>query len=478
MQGLRRVLTCLAGSTLLTGVTLITLPGNAHAAGEKLGHWVPGQAYDGRPTNHPDDWLGSYTWKGRQVWCVQFALNEPADDVDYAPGGPLTRKDGEPLGEEVAAKISYLLLRYQHTTSADEAAAMAHLLHAWTAGTTDEKKLARTNGPETIGYHERHHYNGLPENAKAAVQRLNIDAEEHRGPWRLTLTPPQEAQTIGEADTWMVQVTTATGKPVGGVRVELSVTEGTLGGDAAGGTARTPTDGSPLAVPVTPSGNNPKLTVTARGPSPQPVLLVPSKPMTQRIITTGGETPLSKEGTVPARHAPGVVKLSKVDAASGATISGVSLRLTGADKESPARKHDDSKLTGPDGEPVVLRTGQDGTVSVPDLKAPQEICLIETAVPDGYDEAFDPHHPPTVCGTVTPGGTLALTLTNKANVPEQPVVPITIPAGADVVLASAATRQVLTPAGLVGLGGLGLLAAGLVGALCWRRIAARRLGGR
>ncbi|MCP2258963.1 hypothetical protein LX15_002662 [Streptoalloteichus tenebrarius] len=479
MQGLRKLLTWLAGSTLLAAAATVAVPGSATAAGERLGHNVKAQPYKGQ--RHDTDWLGSYTWRGQQVWCVQFALNEPSDDVDFQPGGPLTTKWGEPLSAEVAAKVSYLLLRYQNTTSADEAAALAHLLHSWTAGTTDQGRLDPNNGYETIGYNVQYHLDELAKTkpkAKEAVARLEADAEAHRGPWKLTLTPPKQAQTVGKADKWTVQVVSATGKPVGGVPVQLTVTGGTLGGDAAGGTAKTPANGAPLAVDLTPTGLNPKLAASVRAPSAQPVLLKPNKPGVQQVITTGGETPLSQEGTVTARNAPGEVKVSKVDASTGAAISGVALRVTAADKTSPALRQDDGKLTGSDGKPLVVRTGKDGTAAVPDLKTPQEVCLVEVEAAPGYDKGFDAKNPPTACGTLTPGSTLALTLVNKPNPAPKPVVPITIPAGSEQAAGVAPTRTVLTPAGVFGLGALTLLGAGLGGALCWRRLAVRRAGRR
>ncbi|SHG55285.1 SpaA isopeptide-forming pilin-related protein [Streptoalloteichus hindustanus] len=481
MQGLRKLLSWLAGSTLLAAAATAALPGTATAAGERLGHAVAGQPYKNRPTDKTTDWLGSYTWRNQQVWCVQFALHEPTDDVDFQPGGPLTTKWGEPLAPEVAAKVSYLLLRYQNTTSADEAAALAHLLHSWTAGTTDPKRLDPGNGFETIGYNVQSHLDELGKKqpkAKEAVGRLEADAEAHRGPWQLTLTPPKQAQTVGKADKWTVQVVSATGKPVGGVPVQLTATEGTLGGDAAGGSAKTPADGAPLAVDVTPTGFTPKLAASVRAPSAQPVLLKPGKAGVQQVITTGGETPLNKEGTVPARNAPSQVTVSKVDASTGAAIAGVSLRVTAADRTSPALKQDDGKLTGQDGKPLVVRTGQDGKAAVPDLKTPQEVCLIETEAAPGYDKGFDAKNPPTVCGSLTPGSTLALTLVNKPNPAPKPVVPVTIPAGSEPATGVASTMTVLTPAGILGLGALTLLGAGLGGALCWRRLVTRRSGGR
>jgi hypothetical protein len=78
-----------------------------------------------------------------------------------------------------------------------------------------------------------------------------------------------------------------------------------------------------------------------------------------------------------------------------------------------------------------------------------------------------------VCGKVEPGTTLTLALTNK---PNKPVVPITIPAGAEGagVVASAAFTSEVQPLGLIGFGGLVLIGTALVGVLARRRVAAAR----
>src|SRR5437879_4021576 len=83
---------------------------------------TPAQPYKGNPD--PSDWIGSYLVGGKQVWCVRFAFLAPDSDEQYKPGEALKTKWGDDLSEEVAANISYLLLKYAKTTSADDAAAL------------------------------------------------------------------------------------------------------------------------------------------------------------------------------------------------------------------------------------------------------------------------------------------------------------------------------------------------------------------
>ncbi|MEV0085850.1 hypothetical protein [Saccharopolyspora sp. NPDC050642] len=457
----RKWLTAVLGTAVLAGGSLLATPGAAGAdPQEAIGHETrPGQPYRGNP--EPDrDWLGSYLVNGQQVWCVQFALTAPDSGEEYQPGDELKTKWGTKLPDDVAANISYLLLRYGNTQSPDEAAALAHLLHSWTAAPRSQADLDPENDFKSIGYDVDAHFAKLPQGAQTAVEELKAEAAANRGPWTAELTAPEGEQTIGQAADWTLVVQRADDKGVGGVPVELALTDATVEGLDADGTVTTPEDGSPLALKVTPTGPNPKITGKLSTPAERPYVrqAVNQPDTTQRVVSTGGEQELSVEATATAVTAPGVVHVGKVDAESQAGIAGVSLRVTAADG-SPALRQDGTPLLGEDGQPLVVVTGEDGTVTVPDLRTPQEIKLIEVAPAKGYEEAFDEANPPSVSGTVQPGETLELSL---ANTPNTPTVPIHIPAG-DPTPADGGT-----PAGLIGgLAGLTLVAA--FGAVAVRR---------
>lgn len=464
----------LAGTALVAGLALLAVPGTATAVVEEgIGYTTPAQGYKNKPGN--TDWVGSYKWQGKQVWCVQYSLLAPDSDMPYNEGDQLLTKGGSTLPTEVAADISYLLLRYSTTTSPDESAAMAHLLHSWTAAPDPDKGI--TTDPNSdfrhIAYSEQFHFDHLPATAQAASQRLRADAAANRGPWAAAVVAPKTEQLIGTPDNWTVQVTKPDGVNVAGVPVTVELTDATLENGATTGTVTTPTDGTPLVVKAVPTGAKPSFAIKLASPADRPVVHVPANNADmQRIVTTGGEKPLTANASTTARTQPGIVKIGKTDAETGAAIPGVALRVTGADKTTPAVKQDDSALTGPDGKPVVLQTGADGTATVPDLRTPQEICLVEVAASKGYEESFDPQAPPSVCGKVEPGQTLTLALTNK---PNKPIVPITIPAGSDGagVVATASFTSQVQPMGLIGFGGLVLIGTALVGVLFRRRATAR-----
>jgi hypothetical protein len=459
----------LAGAAVVAGLALLSVPGVAVAqVQEGIGHKTEAQGYIGEDDGF--DWIGSYVWQGKQVWCVQYALKAPDSTVAYQEGDELLTKYGKPLPADVAANISYLLLRYSTTTSADESAALAHLLHGWTAAPESPDQLdPATNTYLTVAYDAPWHLDRLPDPTKAAVQRLQADAEANRGPWKAVAAAPEKAQTIGTADTWSVSVTKEKdGTGVPGVPVAFELVDATLVDGSTSGTVTTSDSGEPVNVQVVPTGPAPKLTATLSGPATRPVVHVPGVQDMQRIVTTGGEQRLVASTETTARTAPGAVKIAKTDAETKQALPGVSLRVTGADRSSAAVKQDDAALVGVDGRPVVLQTGPDGTVEVPDLRTPQEICVIEVAAPKGYDENFDPNAPPTACGVVQPGETLALAMENK---PNKPVVPSRIPAGIDGrgIVATADTLTTVQPGSLIGLGGVVLLGAGLVGFVAWRR---------
>ncbi|WP_433871392.1 MSCRAMM family protein [Saccharopolyspora sp. CA-218241] len=456
MRMVRKWVAAALGTALLAGAGAFAVPGAALAAvQEGVGHEVtPGQPYGG--VSRDRDWLGSYMLQGQHVWCVQFALTAPDSGQEYQPGDPLGTKWGDPLAPEIAANISYLLLRYGDTQSDHEAAALAHLLHSWTAAPRTPADLDSGNSFTEIAYDIDFHYDKLPAEAREAVERLRAEAEANRGPWEAELTAPEGEQTIGETAEWTLAVTRAEDQGVGGVPVRITATDAEVAG-LTDGVATTPADGSPLVLEVTPTGPNPTITGELAAPADRPYVrqAVDAPDTTQRVVSTGGEQQLTVEATTTAVTAPGQVRITKVDEQSQARISGVALRLSLPDG-SPALRQDGTPLVGPDGEPAVLTTGADGTAVIPDLKTPQEVMITEVSPAPGYEEAFDPANPPSVTGVLEPGQTLELVV---SNVPNTPTVPIRIPAGDDPGV----------NLGLLGLGGMALVGAVAVGGYALRR---------
>jgi hypothetical protein len=466
----RRLAAGIIGVLMLAGTATLVTSGTASAAvQEGLGYNVtPAQPY----LHNPDasDWTGSYLVNSKPVWCVDFAYKAPDSNEQYQPGQPLLTKWGTPLDPTVAAEISYLLLRYGNTTSADDSAALAHLLHSWTAAPQNPGQLGPGNDFRHIAYDTNYHYSKLPASAQQAVQALTADASANHGPWTATMGKPTGAQTIGTAGSWTVSVLNAAGKGVSSVPVTLTATDATLPGGKTTASLQTGSNGSPLTVAVTPTGPNPSVVATLSAPAAVPVAQVPVQVDTQAVVSTGGESQLTTQATTTAQNAPGSVQVTKVDANSKAPIVGAAVELTGADKSSPAFKQDGTPDTGSDGKPISGQTGVNGTFSTQGLKAPQQVCIVETAAPPGYEQAFDPKSPPSVCGTVGPGQTLMLTLTNVPN-----KVPTAIPAGGPppMMTAMGTTYTTVNPIVLAGFGLLLLIGAGLIGTVVMFRRSAR-----
>lgn len=457
----------------LTTLSVVAVPPSATAeVREGVGHeTTPGQSWGGRDRSAEHDWLGSYEVGGEQVFCVSFALKAPDADEMYEPGDELLDKWGEPLEPDVAANISYLLLRYGDTKDPDEAAALAHLLHSWTAAPRNPDDLDPDRPFTEIAYDVEAHLAALPDGARAAVDRMRDEAETYRGPWEVELTAPEGDQTIGTPAEWSVRITNAEGTGVPDVEVALDLTDlGPGDGDAsATATVTTGEDGA-AAVTLAPTGEEPTVRAILAAPAERPYVREPVTTDTQRVVSTGGEQEKTAEAATTARTAPGFVTVAKVDEETGDGIAGVPLELTGADGTSPAVGQDGAPLVGEDGEPVVVTSaGADGTVTVENLRTPQTVCLTEVRPPDGYGDAFDPENPPSACGELTPGETLTLRI---ANVPD--AVPETIPAGEPTLTVERAATTSGAPVGaLLGLGGLALLASVVTGRVARRRFVRR-----
>jgi len=472
-----RALTGLVAAALL-GILSVTAgaPAASAASQEGIGDHVGGQ--DGH--DEKTVWLGSYVVGGQQVFCVSFMLRAPNTDEQYKPGDELLTKWGTKLPAEDAANISYLLLRYGDTKDKDEAIALAHLLHSWTAAPRSTADLNVNLPKEEMAYDEQGHLKVMQRDfagAAAAVERLKADAETNRGPWTASMTTPKGDQHLGEAAEWTATVKNAQGKGIPDVAVKLTATAATLGdgtADSAAGnstpqsaakdvTLKTGADGT-VRVKLTPTGDQPKLVASLTAPADRPYVRLPVDTGAQRVVSTGGEKELTAQGVVNVAK-PGKVQVTKTDATTGQGVGGAVLRITGKDKTSAALSQDGKPLIGADGKPAVVTTdGKTGGVTVENLRAPQEICVVEASPPPGYTNAYDPQNPPSACGTVKPGETLALTVTNKAN-----EVPRAIPAGDQpVAQARGVVETSYSVPGLAGLGLLMLLTAGLAG------LAARR----
>jgi hypothetical protein len=466
----RRALTGLVAAALLGGLSVTAAPVAAAASQKGIGYSTPAQDM----ANHPDphNWLGSYVVGGQQVFCVSFQLRAPDTDEQYKPGDELLTKWGTKLPADQAADISYLLLRYGDTKKPAEAAALAHLLHSWTAAPRTPADLDPSLTAEKIGYNADFHLTGLPADAVAAVTRLKTEAEANRGPWTASVTTPKDDQHVGTAGDWTVTVKNAKGKGVPDVSVKLTATAATLGEEKATAdagnaspqaaakdvTLKTGADGT-VKVSLTPTGDEPALAASLTAPADRPYVRAPVNTGVQRVVSTGGEKELTAQGVVNVAK-PGAVQVTKVDATSGKGVGGAVLRITGADKTSAALGQDGKPLNGADGKPAVVSTdGKTGGVTVENLRAPQDICVVEVSPPPGYTNAYDPQNPPSACGKIESGKTLALTVSNKPN-----EVPHAIPAGgAPTVLARGTVETSYSAAGVAVLGLLALLGSALVG---------------
>ncbi|HEY0805124.1 MAG TPA: hypothetical protein VGD84_08675 [Pseudonocardiaceae bacterium] len=478
MMALRTVIAGASGAVLLAGLVGLLAPGTAAAdvpvCGAKgmcqdVGENVPAQPYQ----NNPDklDWLGSYKINGQQSWCIDFALAAPDQNESLAtPTDPTLRtKFGDPVDATTAAEISFLLLRHGNTTSSDEAAALAYLLHSWTAPASPAHTIDPGNTFRTVAFDAKTHLAEMTPSAQAVVASMQADAAANHGPWTSATTAPSPL-TIGTATNWSINVLGASGKGVGSVPVSITATNATLPNGTTTQVINTPADGSPLSIPVTPTGASPKLATTVDSPAATPKVLVPNAKDTQITVTSGGVTQIPTTTTATAQNAPGNLTVTKTDANTKAVIAGASIEVTGADRKAAALKADGTPLNGTDGKPIVLTTAADGTASVTGLQTPQNVCVIETTPPPGFDQSFDPKAPPTVCGTVNPGATLQLMLTDVPN-----KVPVKIPAGGSPPTVTTAALVVNRPApgALVGFGAL-LVIGAAGGTLAARRASRRR----
>lgn len=263
---------------------------------------TPGQPFGGK--DRPGDWLGSYLVGGKPVFCVAFELKAPDTNEKYQPGDELRTKWGDPLPAATAANISYLLLRYGDTKDPDKAAALAHLLHSWTAGPrAGHDDLNPANDFRHIAYDAPYHLAKLPAEAREDVRELTADAEANRGPWTATVDAPRESRADGAGD-WTITVHNAKGKGVPKVPVTIELTDAKLPDGSAKTTVTTGDDGT-AKLRATPAGPNPRLVAGLSAPADKPYVRSPVSVDTQRVVSTGGEKHLKAEKGLKTPEKPG-----------------------------------------------------------------------------------------------------------------------------------------------------------------------------
>jgi hypothetical protein len=296
----------LTAGLLVAGFALVGAPSAAATVQQGIGHvTTPAQPYKGNPD--ASDWLGSYVVNGKQAFCVQFAYKAPDSDELYQPGEALMTKWGTPLSKDVAADISYLLLRYGDTKSADEAAALAHLLHSWTANPAEGGQMGANVEFRDLAYDAPFHFGLLPATAQLTVQRLGTDAAANRGPWTTSVVAPTAPQTIGVAGEWGITLKNAAGQGVAKVPVTVNAVDATFtdeaGKQVSSGVVMTGTADT-LVLKVTPTGTSPKIDIKLKSPADVPVVQLAVETNTQRIVSTGGEKELTATGQTTASPPP------------------------------------------------------------------------------------------------------------------------------------------------------------------------------
>lgn len=221
----------LAAAAALALALVPALPAAAaveEAAGEVT---TPEQPYLANPNT--GDWLGGYVVGDEVGYPVEFALAAP--DTDEPVGGPealLTKFDAA-LPDGAGPSISYLLWRYGQTTDDAEAAALAHLLHVWTASPTNPAQLDASNDFRHIAYDAPYHFARLSAPAVALVDSMATEAAALAGIWATEFIPPTEPQ-VGVPGQWTLRISTDAGDlPVPGVPVHLEAIGGAFAGDLA-----------------------------------------------------------------------------------------------------------------------------------------------------------------------------------------------------------------------------------------------------
>ncbi|MEV6421679.1 prealbumin-like fold domain-containing protein [Streptomyces sp. NPDC051662] len=352
------------GTAVALGAGILLAP-NATAADK----WGPGYLISdstGKPdTSH----IGAYKVAGIDglAYCGDPELAGP--DAANGYGSPqnftawTSKATGKPASDQDLARAAYVLSKYGNTTDDAQAAAVDAAVYSYLeAGST----YALPDGKRAL---ERLASTGVaPEAKKWATGYMN-EAALFAGPYKVNIKPSEGTLKPGVKTAVTLDVTSAAGRKVPGVKLDLDLT----GAASGAATATTNADGVATATITPAKTGTATLKATAKSlPGSALRAVTPNNSKAQRMVLTGGTSTAEAQAQFKVDTLKGGIKVVKTAADTGKALGGVAFDIKDAAGKTVANG----------------KTDADGVWQVKDL-APGSYTVHEVKAVEGYQLAPD-----------------------------------------------------------------------------------------
>jgi hypothetical protein len=323
----------MAASAVALGAGLLLAP-SANAADQ----WGPGYPIPDSHGTPNASHIGAYGQPGSlfphatgHAYCADPELAGPQSAGRYGPvtgfASWTSRTTGKPVTQQDVARAAYVLSCYGDTTNDAQAAAVDADVYTYL---NQGSPYALLEGKRAL---QRLSYPGVSPAAKNTAAAYMAEAARFAGPYTVHITPDGPLK-LRQKTWYTLDVTSAAGYKVPGVRLDLSIS---LGSKPLSITGTTNADGTARAY-LLPERNG-VLTFTVRAMSLPATSLraqIPASPGVQRMVIAGGTSSAQSQLTIKVHAAGGGIKVIKTASDTGKPLAGVEFAVRNKDGKTVA----------------------------------------------------------------------------------------------------------------------------------------------
>ncbi|MFF1716542.1 collagen binding domain-containing protein [Streptomyces sp. NPDC058268] len=355
-------------TAVLVGAGVLGAPGAV--AADK---WGPGFSIPDDKGTPNASHLGAYGEPGSlfqgvkgHAYCADPTLAGPEAGGQYGKITEFTswtsKATGKQVSKENLARAAYVLSKYGDTQNDVQAAAVDAALYSFLE---EGSTYALPDGKRAL---ERVSYPNVPKDLQSKAAGLMAESTKLAGPYKLNVHAPK-ALKPGEKGAVTLDVTSASGQKIPGVKISLNGT-----GAAAGAGTVTTNDQGIATASVTPSKTGTvDLKATANNlPATALHAQIPTNTKAQRMLVAGGTSSTETQVKITVDALKGGLKILKTASDTRKGMSGVEFEVKDKDKKTVAKGKTDTK----------------GVWQIADLPA-GTYTVHEVKAADGYQLAVD-----------------------------------------------------------------------------------------
>ncbi|WP_217231349.1 MSCRAMM family protein [Streptomyces anulatus] len=386
------------GTAVALGASILLAP-HASAADK----WGPGYLIPDSAGHAGASHIGAYKIDGVDgvAYCGDPELAGPDAAGGYGAAQPVTswtsKATGKTASPESLARAAYVLSKYGQTASDEQAAAVDAAVYTYLeAGST----YALPGGERAL---ERLGYANVPPAVKKSATGYLNEAAMFAGPYKVNIKPIDGPLKPGVKASVTLDVTSASGHKLPGVKLDLDVS----GAAAGAGSVTTNADGVATATVLPAKDGTVDFKASAKSlPSAQLRALSPNDAKAQRLLLAGGASSAQAEVHLKTESPKGALTVTKTAADTKKPLASVEFAVKDNTGKTVATGKTDAK----------------GIWEAKDL-APGTYTVHEVKAVEGYQLAADQQ------ATVTDDKTADIAV-KDVKIPEQPKPkprPVTIP---------------------------------------------------